>query len=285
MGDLSGIVDMHVHTNPDLRLRRYDDFMLCDEAVKIGAKAVVLKSHLGSTAERAYLCNRYMEKVYGSVNTRVFGSVTMNSSIGGLNAEAVENALRLGAKVVWLPTQSARNHLIRNHKPLDHVVEVVRDGKVVSELYDIFSLVKEYDVTLSSGHMGPEEIFVIAKAAKEAGLKKFVVTHPEWWLVNLSESDMEMLVREYDVFLELCYAQNKGIGAGHGYLLNLERNLETIKRVGYQNVLISSDGGQVENAPWEWALLHYQKYLLSQGLSEKEVFYMNRELPSYLLGL
>lgn len=38
-------------------------------------------------------------------------TLTLNSCIGGINSVAVENALKLGAKVVWLPTASARNHL------------------------------------------------------------------------------------------------------------------------------------------------------------------------------
>ena len=27
--DLNGVIDMHVHTNPDLRNRMYDDFRTC----------------------------------------------------------------------------------------------------------------------------------------------------------------------------------------------------------------------------------------------------------------
>lgn len=30
---LQGVIDMHVHTNPDIRKRAYDDFELTDAAV------------------------------------------------------------------------------------------------------------------------------------------------------------------------------------------------------------------------------------------------------------
>ena len=50
---MKGVVDMHVHTNPDLRLRAYDDFELCDAAVRVGARAIVIKTHLGDTSCRA----------------------------------------------------------------------------------------------------------------------------------------------------------------------------------------------------------------------------------------
>ena len=56
---MQGVVDMHVHTNPDLRLRAYDDFQLCDAAVRVGARAIVIKTHLGNTTARAVMANRY----------------------------------------------------------------------------------------------------------------------------------------------------------------------------------------------------------------------------------
>ena len=55
MGKVSmkGVCDMHVHTNPDLRLRAYDDFELADAAIRVGARAIVIKTHLGFTVNRA----------------------------------------------------------------------------------------------------------------------------------------------------------------------------------------------------------------------------------------
>lgn len=31
---MKGVIDMHVHTNPDLRLRAYDDFELMEAAIR-----------------------------------------------------------------------------------------------------------------------------------------------------------------------------------------------------------------------------------------------------------
>ena len=33
---MKGVIDMHVHTNPDLRLRAYDDFELMEAAIRVG---------------------------------------------------------------------------------------------------------------------------------------------------------------------------------------------------------------------------------------------------------
>ena len=114
MGKISmkGVCDMHVHTNPDLRLRAYDDFELADAAVRVGARAIVIKTHLGFTVNRAYLTNQYVKKVYGeNTGFTMYGGVVMNKVIGGINPEAVEKGLKLGAKEIWLPTQSAKRHL------------------------------------------------------------------------------------------------------------------------------------------------------------------------------
>ena len=109
---LKGICDMHVHTNPDLRLRAYNDLELADAAVRVGARALVIKSHLGFTVNRENIANAYVKKVYGDkTNFTMYGGVVMNKVIGGVNPEAVEKGLKLGAKVIWLPTQSARRHL------------------------------------------------------------------------------------------------------------------------------------------------------------------------------
>lgn len=287
MGKVSmkGVIDMHVHTNPDLRLRAYDDFELCDAAVRVGARAIVIKTHLGNTANRAYLTNRYNERVNGKNGFTMFGSVTLNRCIGGINPVAVENALKLGAKVVWLPTSSARNHLEKLGKSTEDCVDVVQNGEIVPELKKVLELVKAYDAVLGTGHISVPEIFTVTKAAREMGVQKIVVTHPEWWIVNMTLEEQERIVREYNVILERCYAQNKGVGAGNGYLSNLPGNLEVIQKIGYKNVLISTDGGQVENPHWELAEEEYLQYMADHGIPEEHIRYMSHDLPCWLLGI
>lgn len=285
MGNISlkGVIDMHVHTNPDLRIRAYDDFELTEAAIHAGARAIVIKTHQGMTADRAYLCNRYNERVHhGDNNFTMFGSITLNRVIGGINPAAVESGLKLGAKVVWLPTSSAKNHLMQMKKDPSACVEVVRDGKIVPELNDVFSLIKEHDAVLGTAHISPKECFTVVEAAKNAGLKKIVVTHPEWWLVGMSVEDQVRLVKDYDVILEHCYAQNLG---GGKYKSNLPCNLESIKEVGYHNVMVDTDGGQVENPHWELAMQEYMQYLVDHGIPEEQVTYMTHDIPARLLGI
>ena len=280
---MKGVCDMHVHTNPDLRLRAYNDFELAEAGVRVGARAIVIKSHLGFTVNRAAMANEFIRRVYGdNTGFTMYGGVVMNKVIGGVNPEAVEKGLKLGAKVIWLPTQSAKRHLEKMGQDPAKGIELVRDGKVVPELNDVFRLVRDYDVTLGTAHVSPEEAFVVVEAARDAGVKKIVITHPEWWVVDMSVEDQVRLVRDYDVILERCYAQNMGGGA---YKSNLPDNLAIIREVGYRNVMVDTDGGQTENPNWEIAMEEYMQYLSDHGVSDEELYYMTRTIPYRLLGI
>lgn len=280
---LKGIIDMHVHSNPDIRHRAYDDFELMEAGIRVGARAIVIKTHQGTTVDRAYLCNKHNELTHnGDNNFTMFGGITLNRQMGGINPYAVESALKLGGKVVWLPTQSARNHARKMNQPEDNCVDVIRDGKIVPELQDIFRLIKDFDVVLATAHISPEECFRVTEAAKNAGINKIVITHPEWALVGMNLEDQVRIVKDYDVILEHCFAQPLG---GGKYMSNLPMNLEAIKACGYKNVMVCTDGGQVENPYWEDALDQYIQYLYDHDIPENEIYYMTHTIQAGLLGL
>ena len=275
---------MHVHTNPDLRLRAYSDLDLADAAVRVGARAIVIKSHLGFTVNRAAIANEYVRRVYGeNTGFTMYGGVVMNKVIGGVNPEAVEKGLKLGAKVIWLPTQSAKRHMEKMGQDPANGIELVRDGKVVPDLMDVFRLIRDYDVALGTAHVSPEEAFIVVEAARDAGIKKIVITHPEWWVCDYSIEDQIRLVKDYDVILERCYAQN--MGKGKPYHLNLKENAELIQEIGYEHVMADTDGGQTENPDWETEMYEYMHYLVEYGIPIEQVYHMTKTIPYRLLGI
>lgn len=279
---LQGVFDMHVHSAPDIRERAYTDFEMMEAGIRVGAKGIVLKSHHGTTMNRAFLVNEHNKIIYkGQNDFKMYGSITLNYGIGGLNPVAVETALKMGAKVVWLPTTHAANQFRKNGKT-GGIECLDSDGKIVKPLEKIFNLIKEYNAVLGTGHLAPDEIFKVVAQAKEIGINKIVITHPEFWVVGMSHEDQVKIVKEYDVILERCYAQPMGGGV---YKSNLKDNLEVIKKVGYKNVMVNTDGGQVENPNWEIALEEYMKFLLDNGITEDELYYMTRTIPAKLLGV
>jgi len=276
-----GNIDLHVHTYPDLRERTYNDFELMDAGIKVGARAIVIKSHHGTTMNRAYLVNEHNKIVNnGNNDFEMIGSITLNYAIGGLNPVAVETGLKMGAKVVWLPTIHARNHMEKSGKKGG--ILCLKDGEVVPELIEILKLIKKYNVILGTGHLSPEEIFIVVKKAKEFGIEKVVITHPEFWIVGMSHEDQVKIVKEHNVYLERCYAQPMGGGI---YKSNLEDNLRIIKKVGYKNIIVDTDGGQVENPNWEVAFNEYAAYLIKHGITENELEIMTVKNAGKLLGI
>ncbi len=101
---LDGAIDLHCHPYPDLFPRLADDIDIAVAARDAGLEALVLKCHHESTVSRAYLVQRIVPGI------RVFGGVVLNTYVGGINPAAVEAALRLGGKEVWMPTVDAGYH-------------------------------------------------------------------------------------------------------------------------------------------------------------------------------
>ncbi len=104
----SNIIDLHIHTHPNITPRPLNDIEVCEAAKASGMKAVLLKSHVVLTADRAAIA----ENVVGGI--RVFGGLSLNSEIGGFNVEAIDIAIRMGDKMIWMPTYSAQNIVQRN---------------------------------------------------------------------------------------------------------------------------------------------------------------------------
>lgn len=278
---LRGIIDMHIHSAPDVRPRRITDIELMEAAAKSGARAVVVKSHLVPTMDRAALVNEMYIRRFGNLDSfTMFGGITLNASVGGINPHAVEAALKLGAKVVWLPTNTSSNHLRKHGK--SGGVETVVDGKPVPALKDVLHLIRDYNAVLATAHLSPGEILVVIEAARSAGVKKLVVTHPEFWVVGMTLEEQGRLADDYDVLFERCYAQPMGGGV---YKSNLEDNVHAIREIGYRYTIISTDSGQMENPQWPDSLTEYVEYLYRAGIPEDHINYMTRKCPANLLGV
>src|SRR5262249_2698672 len=101
---LKGAIDIHVHSAPDLYPRISDHFEVARAAREVGFRALVIKSHNFGTAARA----RMVQKEVPGID--VFGSLVLNLPVGGLNAVAVETAIKYGARQIYMPTVDSTNH-------------------------------------------------------------------------------------------------------------------------------------------------------------------------------
>lgn len=269
---LDGIIDIHVHTNPDVRVRRLSDLQLAAEARRVGARAIVIKSHLVTTMDRAAIAREAVPGI------DVFGGIVLNPHVGGLNPVAVDTAIRLGAKIVWLPTSFSSNERARQGK--NDGVETVADGKAVPALSPILRMIAEADVALATGHLTPAETLVVVEEARKRGVGKIVVNHPEWATVDMSIADQKRLA-QFDVFFERCYARN----VGGRYEKNFRRNLDAMEALGFESTIVATDGGQVENPMWSEALAEYVGFLVQAGVPPAAIERMTRINPARILGI
>ena len=282
MSDISlkGVVEVHVHAKPDLYPRAYSDMELMEAGVRVQARAIVVKWHYGQTAARVQLCNEMRRRLYPEACVEMIGSIVLNHPVGGINPAAVETALKLGARIVWMPTTDSRNE--RELKGFHDGIVCVEHGRVTEPVREILNMIREYDAVLGTGHLDAQESLALIDTAKTMGIDRILVDHPEYWVTQMTMEQQLRLVRDYDVCIGRYYAQPMPDGSFH---VNLPENLEAYRQIGYKNMIISTDGGQLANPHWEDALRTYMQYFADQGVPKEHIDYMAKALPAKLLGL
>jgi len=284
--DLTGAYDLHVHANPELFLRIGDDLDLARHATECGLAGILIKNHFESTVGRASLADRMAE------GTRIFGGLVLNWSAGGLNPFAAETALRMGARQIWMPTVDAAAHVAVygpmggfNHQkndlrlPRPGISILDENGRLRPEAKVIVELVKEADAIMGTGHLSRAEIFALTDFAVELGLKKLLITHPEFNPPALSIEDQKGLAAR-GARLELCGGNLYPIpGVG-----DIDDYRRIIAEAGAGSVILTSDAGQPRKS-WPAEVLRvFGQCLLEKGVSQEEIRLMTRENPARLLG-
>jgi Family of unknown function (DUF6282) len=286
---LIGTFDMHVHAAPDVASRTVHDIELAQKAKEMGMRGIVTKNHEFITNDRAYLVRQVVSGV------EVFGGITLNGSVGGLNPVAVDNMIKFTGgcgKIVWLPTHDAAHHkAFFTKKPDAGGIRVIDgSGNVVPELKKILELVSKADIIFATGHVSPREVLVSVKAAKEVGVRRVLVTHALQSPGELSLDDIKRCV-EMGAFIEHVYlATLMGPKAHLEWMrgwryVSIEMYAQTIKAIGAQHCVLSSDLGQYLNPTPTDGLKEFILALVKQGITNEEINWMARKNPARLLGL
>ena len=151
---LVGAIDLHAHHDPDSYPRDLDGFEVAKLARDRGMRGIVLKNHWTETAGLAYLARKYATPGF-----EVFGAVTLDTAVGGVNPQAVRYMVdvvgNLG-RIVWMPTHDSE-HEVRYNKESRPFVSVSRDGKLLPNVNEVIAIVAQHDLALATGHVTPEE--------------------------------------------------------------------------------------------------------------------------------
>ncbi|MEA2385451.1 MAG: hypothetical protein QOH72_5422 [Solirubrobacteraceae bacterium] len=274
-----GAYDTHVHISPDVVKRRVTDLRLAERFAELGLAGFGLKSHYTSTAERA----RVVSEAVPAVDT--IGTITLNRAVGGLNPVAVEIAAREGARIVWFPTVSSENeqHEVLAADPDGKVpvwvrfelelreagigpapVAVVADGELVPEARDVLAAIARHDLVLATGHLARDEIFTLVDGAVEAGVRRIVVTHPEFPSQRLPIEDQIALAGRGAVM-------ERAFTTPYTGKCSWEQVFAATRAVGPERTVWSTDLGQVFNPPVEDGLAIMADQFLAAGFHDDEV--------------
>lgn len=290
---VAGAYDLHVHVAPDIIERRISDLELAARFREHSLAGFVLKSHYTMTAERAAV-------VSSTTACDVYGAITLNWSVGGINPLAVEVCARAGGRVVWMPTIDAMvrsaasccepppgrppawqgySQLLSERGVTNPPIAIVgEDGRLTEDVRLVLEVVAHHGMILCTGHLDRDDVLTLVGGAREQGVAAIVVTHPDTAAQRMT-ADVQLHLARQGCLLERCF------GTPYSGRIGWDELMANIRAAGVTSSVISSDLGQVQNPPVEDGLALMAERLLAGGFSEQEARRMCVTNSRQLLGL
>lgn len=290
---LEGAFDVHAHGYPEFTLGmppRVSNVEWARLAEAAGMRGFVIKSHLWPTTTTALM----LRELHPSLE--VLGSITCNPPAGGLNPFSVEVAAQTGARVVWMPTWSARQEPPRPSAFLDRMRPWISalerdpdavprlgilapDGTLLPEVARILELCRRYGMTLATGHLPIAASLILAEEAQTRGVR-LVLTHPLNAGVGASVDDQRTIVA-HGGMIEHVFV---GCMPMH-HRLDPRRIVESITAIGPEHCVLGSDAIEAWNPPAPEILRMFIATLLALDVDAGAVRLMTHDNPVRALGL
>ena len=282
---IKGLIDFHTHAAPDIFGRAIDDDELAGLAASRQMEAIVFKNHVTHTADRAWLVRKHVPGI------KVFGGITLNRAVGGLNPQAVEWMWRMQGgygRVVWFPTFDADNHVRKGGTAPSGLRVVDERGRVLPEARAILKICAAQRLVVQTGHASAEEALALIEAAREEGCDRVVVTHAQFDVVDMSLAQMKKAAAmggkmELCALLMLTGPDSPLEWMRHAPRIPLADTAARIKAVGAQHFVLGTDLGQTGNPTPADGLQMFVTGLLAQGITREQIEAMGREVPGALL--
>jgi hypothetical protein len=266
---LTGVIDLHVHSDPDSTPRSIDAIDLAKLAKGRGMRGLVLKNHYESTAALAYIVRKEVPGI------EIFGGIDLNLTVGGINPAAVERMTMMKGgwgRVVWMPTFDAENQ-VRDSKENRPFVPIAKNGDLLPEVKQVIGIVARHNLVLETGHSSPEEGLMLIREAKRQGVEHIVVTHATRPPVRMTVAQMQEAAK-LGAFIEFVYDRQ-----------SMAENAKAIRAIGPAFCILSSDLGQPNNPLHPDGLEAFFAGLEKEGISRADVERMSRKNPATALGL
>ncbi|MCC8193391.1 MAG: DUF6282 family protein [Deltaproteobacteria bacterium] len=273
---LQGAYDLHIHTAPDVTTRKCDDIELARRLTDAGMAGCAVKCHYNDTAARAVLLQKQFPHL------RVVGGVTLNRAVGGINPHAVEASAKMGGKMVWFPTMDSLSYRKFRKPDLDGgaasslLSACDATGKLLPACRDVLDIARQYNLVVGTGHLGPLEGMELVREGTRLGVR-CVLTHADNPANRYSREQMLEAVQRGAVlefsFFTVYYGRTP-----------VEEIAGHIRAAGLENVLLTSDLGQVDSPYGDEGMALFMLKLSAQGFSEKELRRMIRDNPRDCIG-
>lgn len=272
---LIGAIDLHAHCDPDSYPRSWDGFEVAKLAQERGMRGVVLKNHWTETAGLAYLARKYATPGF-----EVFGAVSLDTPVGGVNPQAVRymaDVVGHYGRIVWMPTHDSEPE-VKAGKENRPFVTVSRNGQLLPEVLETLTVIAQNDLTLATGHVTPDEAFLIMREAKKRGVQRMIVTHPLLGLGGMMTIDQLVEAAKLGAYIEITAGTVIREGPAQ------TRAFDAIRKVGPAMTFVGSDSGLPGNNHTD-ALALAAKALRAAGFTEKELNMMFKDNPAKLVKL
>ena len=282
---IKGLIDFHTHAAPDIFGRALDDDELATLAASRQMEAVVFKNHVTHTADRAFLVRKHVPGI------KVFGGITLNHAVGGLNPQAVEWMWRMQGgygRVVWFPTFDADNHVRRAGTAPAGIRVLDERGQVLPAARAVLRICAAQGLVVQTGHASPDEALALIAAAREEGCERIVVTHAQFDVVGMSLAHMKKAAA-LGAKLELCALLMLAGPTSplefmhHTARVEVSDTAARIKAVGAQHFVLGTDLGQAGNPTPADGLQMLVAGLRKEGITRDQIQTMGRETPGALL--
>lgn len=283
--DLDGVIESHVHADPDVRARCIDQATLTKQCRQNGMRAILYKCHDFATADNAYLLRAMIPGI------EVFGGIVLNKNNGArVNPQAAKLAVQLTGgycRCIWMPTY--QSEFDQKKKNAEGVPVLDASGKVLPEVVKVMEICAQENIIFATGHSSPAESVTLVKKAREIGLKKTVVTHctQDPWLLTIDQAKEVLDNGGYLEHSVLPYF--KGPNAViEGYRKARHTGMKEFASyiaLGAKQQFINSDLGQMMNPSPIDGMRVFIRGLRKEGVAQGDIDLLARKVPAYLLGL
>jgi Family of unknown function (DUF6282) len=273
---LSGVIDIHCHCGPDSLARTIDAVDLARLAKERGMRGIVIKNHYEPTAALACLARKAVPEI------EIFGGVTLNLAVGGMNPHAVEHMAKVAGgagRFVWMGSLDTEAQ-VRYSKHTRPFVSISRGGKLLPEVKQVLEVIARHSLILETGHSTSEEVLMLVEEARKQGVWQIVVTHAMIAPIHMQIDAMKAAIAS-GAWIEFVY--NGLIGPFKEF--ELADYARTIRAVGVDNCVLSSDLGQPVNPLHPDGLIAFFDGLEQEGFTPEEIDVMSKNNPALILGL